>query len=87
MWPLVASAAAALTMLSFVPQIIKIWRTRSAADVSLITILQLLSGVILWIAYGIHRRDIFIIIANTVSCLSLIVLLALYARFSRAGSA
>ncbi len=84
MWPIVGFSAACLTMLAFVPQIIKIFKTKSAKDVSLVTLLQLFLGVTLWIAYGIHLKDAVIVLANCVTLFSLVLLLFLYCSYSRA---
>lgn len=80
-WKITGSAAAMLTMFSFVPQIIKVVKTRSAKDVSVVTLYQLAAGVLLWIAYGIHLRDPIIILANAVTLTSMIILLWLYYRY------
>jgi len=75
--------AAALTMFSFVPQIIKVMRTKSARDVSVTTLVQLAVGVSLWIIYGIYLKDHIIIVANAVTLLSMLILLYLYFVFSK----
>jgi len=77
----IGALAAGLTMFSFVPQIIKVLRTKSAGDVSIATLLQLSAGVMLWIVYGIWRRDPIIILANVVTLATLIVTLSLYFRY------
>lgn len=81
MWLLVAVSAATLTMFGFVPQIIKVLKTKSAHDVSVMTLLQFSIGVSLWAFYGIHLKDIVIIVANIITLITLIVLLLLYQRF------
>lgn len=83
-WIIIGSVAAALTMLAFIPQIIKAVKTKSVKDVSLITLFQLSLGVSLWIVYGIHLKDTIIIIANGVTLLSLISLLFLYYLYGKA---
>lgn len=83
LWTIIGASAAILTMFSFVPQIIKISRTKSAKDISLATILQLALGVSLWIAYGIYRRDPIIITANAVTLTSMAIIVLLYCRYSR----
>lgn len=80
---IIGSVAAVLTMFAFVPQIIKVVKTKSAKDVSPITLLQLLLGVTLWAIYGIFRRDIIIIVANLVTFTSMIILLSLYYNYGR----
>ena len=47
--------AAVLTTFAFLPQAVKTWRTRSARDFSLPTLLMLVAGVAMWTAYGVLR--------------------------------
>lgn len=77
-WLITGSAAAVLTTFSFIPQIIKVYKHKSAKDVSLVTLVQLATGVFLWMIYGFYRRDPIIIAANSVTFLSLAVLIGLY---------
>jgi MtN3 and saliva related transmembrane protein len=77
-WNIIGISAACLTMFGFIPQIVKIFKTKSAKDVSMATILQLCLGVLLWVTYGIHLKDKIIIIANSVTFSSLIILLILH---------
>jgi len=82
-WELVGSAAALLTMFGFIPQIAKIYRTESVADVSLFMLLQFSLGVFLWLLYGIHIQDRIIIVSNVVSFLTLIVAIGLYIKYRK----
>lgn len=82
-WSVIGSTAAILTMFGFVPQIIKVWKNKSAKDVSLTTLVQLSGGVSLWIAYGIHLKDIIIITANAVTLTTLVILLGFYFNYGR----
>jgi MtN3 and saliva related transmembrane protein len=82
-WKIIGASAAALTMFGFLPQIFKIFRTKSARDVSLFTLLQLLAGVSLWVAYGAHLKDPIIILANSITLVSIITLLGLYFYYAR----
>ncbi|NMA09845.1 MAG: SemiSWEET transporter [Methanomicrobiales archaeon] len=59
--------AGTLTTLAFAPQVVRAWRTRSTDDLSLGMLVVLLSGVLLWLAYGVVRGDIAIIAANGVT--------------------
>jgi MtN3 and saliva related transmembrane protein len=61
---LIGYAAAALTTLSFVPQAVKAWRTRSTQDVSLIMFVMLNVGIFLWLVYGLLINDAPLILAN-----------------------
>lgn len=77
--------AALLTMFGFVPQALKMKRTKSVEDVSLITLVQFSIGVFLWMVYGFYLKDVIIITANGVTLSSLIVALFYYLRFSKEG--
>lgn len=59
--------AAVLTTTSFAPQAIKAWRTRSTADVSLTMFLMLVSGMCLWLIYGILIDNLPLILSNAVT--------------------
>jgi MtN3 and saliva related transmembrane protein len=83
LWTIIGSTAAVLTMFSFIPQIIKILKNKSAKDVSLVTFLQLSLGVSLWIVYGIHLKDAIIITANGITLITLIILLGLYFNYGK----
>ena len=56
--------AGTLTTIAYVPQVVKSWRTRSTADISLTMFAIMVSGVSLWLIYGAFVRDIPIVIAN-----------------------
>lgn len=56
--------AACLTTSSFLPQALKIWRSRSARDVSLVMYLMMCSGSGLWLAYGLLIGSPALILAN-----------------------
>jgi len=77
-WYIIGIIAALLTTFGFVPQILKMMRTKSAKDVSITTLFQFSLGVILWTLYGIHLGDVIIIAANTISFLILVVAIAFY---------
>jgi MtN3 and saliva related transmembrane protein len=79
-WYAVGAVAAALTSFGFVPQVVKMWRTRSVKDVSPITIVQFIAGGSLWAVYGVHLNNWVIIAANLVSLTILIAALLLYFR-------
>ena len=82
-WSIIGSIAAILTMFSFVPQIIRVLKNKSANDISLTTLLQLSLGGSLWLAYGIHLKDKIIITANTVTLVSMLILLCAYFSFKK----
>lgn len=78
---MLGSVAALLTMFGFVPQILKIYRTRSVADISIFMLVQFFIGVFLWLLYGLHIHDGIIIAANAVSLVTLIIAIGLYLKY------
>jgi MtN3 and saliva related transmembrane protein len=60
-------AAGVLTSVSALPQLVKIIKEKQAKDVSLKTLFILLSGISLWIVYGIFKKDVPIIVTNSLS--------------------
>lgn len=81
-WYLIGSLAALLTSFGFVPQMVKMWRTRSVKDISPLTLGQLALGVSLWTVYGLHLKDPIIIAANLITLATLLLGLAIYRRYS-----
>ena len=72
---LVGSLAAFLTTIAFVPQVLKIWRSKSARDISLPMYLSFTAGVALWLVYGVMIASTPIVVANIVTlCLALAVI-------------
>lgn len=59
--------AAAFTTFSLLPQTLKVFRTREAKDLSLVTLIMLVIGFALWMVYGIYRSDVVLIYANIVT--------------------
>ena len=59
--------AAALTTVSFLPQVLKVWQTRSAKDVSLGMYFLLSFGVALWLIYGIFIHSWPVILSNLIT--------------------
>ncbi|MBI3771406.1 MAG: SemiSWEET transporter [Gammaproteobacteria bacterium] len=64
---LIGTLAGALTTLAFIPQVINTWRSRSAADISLVMFLLFSSGVLLWLVYGVLIGSKPVIIANIIT--------------------
>ena len=59
--------AGTLTTGCLIPQIIKTYTTKSANDFSMIYLVTLMAGLLLWIVYGLSLDDVPIIIANIVA--------------------
>jgi MtN3 and saliva related transmembrane protein len=63
---IVGLLAAALTSLSYIPQVKKALPSGSTGDLSSKTLAVLATGLALWIGYGILKGDFVIIVANAV---------------------
>ena len=73
--------AAALTTFSFVPQVLRVWRTRSVADISLGMYFVYTIGIAIWLVYGILIMSWPIILSNIVTLLLAGSVLAMKLRF------
>ena len=60
-------AAALCTTGAYIPQVLRVWRTRSTQDISLKMFLVLVTGLALWLIYGIWKGETPIIAANGIS--------------------
>jgi len=69
----VGFVAAFLTTFAFFPQAIKVWKTKSTKDISLLMFALFTIGVLLWLIYGMILYNIPIILANSIT-----LILALY---------
>jgi MtN3 and saliva related transmembrane protein len=75
--------AAALTTFSFLPQVIKTWKAKSADDLSLGTFSMFCAGVVCWLIYGLLVEDLPVIVANAVTLVlagTVLVLAIIYRR-------
>jgi MtN3 and saliva related transmembrane protein len=78
----VGSGAAVLTTASFFPQAIKTLKDKNTSALSLSMYLMLVTGVALWLSYGILIGSWPLILANGVSILPQLVILALMLKES-----
>ena len=58
--------AGAITSLTFLPQVVKTWKSRSAADISLVMFLIAAINEVLWILYGVLLENTVIILTNSI---------------------
>lgn len=69
--------AGTLTTIAFLLQLLKIWRTKSAEDVSLAMFLIFTCGVFLWLVYGLMIGAWPVVIANAITFLLALAILCL----------
>lgn len=80
---LVGSIASVLVSSSFIPQIIKGYRTKRLNDVSYLLMILISVGMSLWIVYGIEKQDLVIIGANTATIALNMILLGMKVRYAK----
>jgi MtN3 and saliva related transmembrane protein len=83
LWEIVGFSAALMTSFGFMPQVIKIYKTKSVQDISVLALIQFTVGITLWILYGVHLKNIVIICANVVTILVLACAFVLYFRYKK----
>jgi MtN3 and saliva related transmembrane protein len=67
--------AAFLTTTAFLPQVLKIWKSKSTKDLSLPTLVAFIAGIAMWLVYGLLLHSAPIIIANVITlALNLVIL-------------
>lgn len=59
--------AGTLTTISFMPQVIKTWTTKSTQDISLGMFITFCSGIFLWLVYGLFIQNLPVILTNAVT--------------------
>jgi MtN3 and saliva related transmembrane protein len=75
-------SASVFTSLALIPQLVTLLREKTAKGVSVIMLVVLLIGLILWIYYGVLRSDPIIIISNSFATIFNIATGALAIRYS-----
>lgn len=78
---LIGGLAAVITTLCWVPQAIKVIRTRDTRSLSLVMYLMLAAGIVLWLVYGLLIHSWPLIGANTVTLALVAVILSMKLRY------
>ena len=79
-------AAGSISAITFLPQVIKTWKSRSAGDISLLTFTFATTSVVMWLIYGIILRDIPIIYTNSLVLICSVIMLYFKFRFRKKPS-
>jgi len=77
----VGLTAAVLSTVSFFPQLLKTWRTKSAKDISMGMFSIFCVGVFLWLVYGILINNLPVIIANLFTFIQAFIILLLKNKY------
>ena len=80
---LIGYVAATLTTISFLPQLIRVVKLRSARDISLGMFLIFSAGTLFWFIYGLLSHSLPVLIANAITLALSVSILILKLRFDR----
>lgn len=78
----IGSAAGALTTFAFLPQVIKVWRTRCADDLSFVTFAVFCLGVALWLVYGVLIDSPPLLVTNAITFVLALALVVMKIAFT-----
>jgi MtN3 and saliva related transmembrane protein len=76
-------AAGTISSITFLPQVIKIWQTKSAKDLSMPMLLLLVLGVSMWLAYGIIIKNIPVIYTNSMVLFMTFIMLFFKLKYNK----
>ena len=72
---LIGFAAAFLTTIAFIPQVVQVWKTNSVEGLSLTTYIIFVIGVFLWFLYGLNIGSLSMVIANSITVVLALVII------------
>lgn len=78
--------AAICTTAAFIPQVCQVWVSRSAKDISIAMYLIFMTGVALWLVYGLIIKDSPLIVANLITLVLAGAVLTMKLYFERNGA-
>jgi MtN3 and saliva related transmembrane protein len=73
--------AAAFTTISLLPQLIKVWKSKSTKDISTGMFSLYCGGVFLWFVYGVYLNNSPIVIANSLAFVQGLIILIFKAKY------
>lgn len=78
---LIGIVAGIITTSALLPQALKIYKTKSAKDISLTMFVFLAMGIALWLLYGILIEEFPVILANSVSLILIFSIILMKIRY------
>ncbi len=77
----IGTAGGIVSSVTFLPQVIKIWKTKSAKDLSMMTLFFLILNVSLWLTYGLLKTDFPLIITNSIVLTMILIMVYFKLKF------
>jgi MtN3 and saliva related transmembrane protein len=78
---IVGLIAAAFTTIALLPQLTKVWKTKSTRDISTGMFTLYSNGLFLWFVYGVYTNDLPIILANSLAFIQALIILIFKAKY------
>jgi MtN3 and saliva related transmembrane protein len=76
-------SAGAITALTFLPQVIKTWKEKSAKDISLLMFIIAAVNEVMWIWYGVLLNNWVIILTNAIVLVMSSTMISLKLRYNK----
>lgn len=80
---MIGIAAGALSCTTFLPQVVKTWKTRSTGDVSLLMFIIAAVSTSLWLIYGILINSFSLTFTNAIVLILSLTMLVLKIKYSK----
>ncbi|MGB2727657.1 MAG: SemiSWEET family transporter [Halobacteriota archaeon] len=81
-WTILGVTAGFICIASFIPQMLKGYRTKKLDDLSYLLMSFMGSGMLLWILYGVHIGSIPVILTNVMGVCCNVLLLIMKVSYS-----
>jgi len=80
---IIGLCAAVLTTAAFLPQVYKTWKTKDVSALSLPMLSMFFVGVLLWLVYGLLLSSPSLILANSITLVSVLLLFIFKIKYSK----
>lgn len=80
---IIGTAAGILSCITFMPQVLRTWRLKSADEISPVMFVIAMISTLLWLVYGILIQSFSMIFTNIVVCCLSVVMLVMIIAFRR----
>ncbi|SHK09650.1 SemiSWEET family sugar transporter [Chryseobacterium polytrichastri] len=83
---IIGYSGAIISSVSFLPQVIKLWKTKSGKDLSMVTLFFLTLNAILWVIYGVMKDAKPLWVTNILMLSMLIIMIFLKISYRKNGA-
>jgi len=72
-----------LSSITFMPQVYKVWKSKSAEDLSIYMLFIILASTVVWIIYGVNLSLAPVYICNGIICVLSLILIYFKIRYKK----